>query len=177
MQARRGGIAIALATALALAGCAGSGTPRLMNIQAKAGHPDEFAILPTKPLAMPKTAALPAPTPGGTNRADPTPVADAVAALGGRASTLKAQGIPRSDAALVAAASRYGVQSGIRQSLARADLTFRREHPGKPLDRLFGQNLYFGAYAPMTLDAYAELARWRRAGVRTPSAPPGPAAR
>ncbi len=35
--------------------------------------PDEFAILPTKPLEMPAdVAALPPPTPGAANRADPS---------------------------------------------------------------------------------------------------------
>ena len=66
---------------LALSACAGDG--RLMNLVSDDG-PEEFAILPTKPLELPPDlAALPDPTPGGSNITDQTPDADAVAALGG----------------------------------------------------------------------------------------------
>jgi hypothetical protein len=40
------------------------------------------------------------------------------------------------------------------------------------LERLFNVNVYYKAYRPMSLDQQAELWRWRRAGARTPSAPP-----
>ncbi|NCO17608.1 MAG: DUF3035 domain-containing protein, partial [Alphaproteobacteria bacterium] len=40
------------------------------------------------------------------------------------------------------------------------------------LERLFSVNVYFKAYLPMSLDQYAELARWRAAGAGNPSAPP-----
>ena len=33
-------------------------------------------------------------------------------------------------------------------------------------------NVYFKAYKPMSLDKYATLEFWRRAGVRTVGAPP-----
>ena len=58
---------------LALAACGGGETePNLLNInQPRAEGPDEFAVLPTKPLEMPEdVASLPAPTPGGVNRTD-----------------------------------------------------------------------------------------------------------
>ena len=49
--------------------------------------PDEFSILTYKQLRTPPAnAALPSPTPGGANLADPTPYGDAVAALGGQRS-------------------------------------------------------------------------------------------
>ena len=81
MQAKLG--VIAIAAALALSAC-GEREPQLYNLRSDSGGPDEFAILPTKPLEMPEDmAALPDPTPGGSNRADATPEADAYAALGG----------------------------------------------------------------------------------------------
>ena len=45
--------------------------------------PDEFAIVPNRPLTIPATNALPPPQPGGTNPADPRPIAEAMAAMGG----------------------------------------------------------------------------------------------
>ncbi len=75
----------------ALSACSrGEEDPNLLNIsQPRAEGPDEFAVLPTKPLEMPENmAALPEPTPGGVNRTDPTPEADAIAALGGNAAVL-----------------------------------------------------------------------------------------
>lgn len=173
MQARLGAMAIALGTAMALTGCASRRTPHLMNLQSTQRGPDEFSILPTKPLQMPKnTAELPAPTPGGSNRADINPDADAVAALGGRPSALEGTTIPASDGALVSDASRFGLQPGIRQELAASDLNFRRRHPPKPLFKLFGKSTYFSAYKSMALNQYQALEYWRSRGVRTDSAPP-----
>lgn len=174
MRAEQGIFGIALAAVLALAGCSGSSTPHLMNLHANLGSPDEFAILPNKPLQMPKNmTALPKPTPGGKNLADPTPLADAVKALGGNPNAAQTA-IPAADSALVKAASRYGVSPDIRQQLAAADLKFRRNHNGRLLDRMFGHSVYFQAYAPMSLDQYAALKKWRALGVATPSAPPEP---
>ena len=62
--------------------------------------------------------------------------------------------------------------AGIRQTLATEDLEFRRKNDGRLLERIFNVNVYFKAYRDYALDQYAELARWRKAGARTPSAPP-----
>jgi hypothetical protein len=43
------------------------------------------------------------------------------------------------------------------------------------LERLFNVNVYFKAYKKQELDQYRELERFRRAGIRTPAAPPDPA--
>ncbi len=148
--------------------------PNLLNIsQPRAEGPDEFAVLPTKPLEMPENmAALPEPTPGGVNRTDPTPEADAIAALGGNAAVLsRASG----DGALVAYARRFGSDPNIRPQLAAADLEFRRRNDGRLLERLFNVNVYFRAYEEMSLDQHRELERLRRAGIRTPAVPPDPA--
>lgn len=168
MKAARGAILAGAATlSLLLAACGGSKQPELMNIRKTSEGPDEFAILPPKPLQMPESlAALPVPTPGAGNLTDPTPESDAIAALGGK------PGAGASDAALVAHATRLGLTSGIRGVLASEDLEYRRENDGRLLERIFSVNVYFDAYEPMSLDQHAELARWRRLGLATPAAPP-----
>ena len=155
-----------------LAACAG-GDPGLMNIgRDRAGGPDEFGIIPTKPLEVPEDiAALPVPTPGGANLTDPTPESDVAAALGGDIGAL-ARG--STDGAFLAHATRHGVDSNIRVELAAADLEFRSDNQGRVLERLFDVNVYFRAYEEMALDQYAELARLRRLGIRTSAAPPKP---
>ena len=159
---------------LALAACGGSDEPNLLNInQPRSEGPDEFAILPAKPLEMPEDiAALPEPTPGGSNLTDSTPFADATIALGGNPEALTRRS---ADGALVAYAGRYGVDPAIRAELAAADLEYRRENDGRLLERLFNVNVYFRAYEPLALDQYAELERLRRAGIRTSAVPPDPA--
>ncbi|MBK5946653.1 pyruvate/2-oxoglutarate dehydrogenase complex, dihydrolipoamide acyltransferase (E2) component [Rhodobacter veldkampii DSM 11550] len=173
MQAKIGKIGIALAAVLALTAC-GSKEPQLMNLTSSG--PDEFAILPTKPLQMPEDlTALPEPAPGGASLTDPTPEADVVAALGGNPVALSRGGIAAGDGALVAHAGRFGTSGSIRGDLAAEDLEYRRKNDGRLLERLFNVSVYFKAYAPMSLDQEAELERWRKAGVRNVGAPPNPA--
>lgn len=170
MFAGKGVLAIAAIAMLTLTAC-GEGEPRLMNLRATTDGPDEFGILPPKALQMPTDlSALPEPTLGGSNLTDPTPEADAVAALGGR--IREGAGVPAGDGALVSHASRYGRTGSIRSELAEADLEFRRDNKGRILERIFNVNVYFKAYAEQSLDQQAELARWRARGVRTVSAPP-----
>lgn len=171
MRAGRGAFAVAGLAMLMLGAC--SDDKSLMNIRATGNGPDEFGILPAKPLEMPETlAALPVPTPGGANRTDQNPEADAIAALGGNPSARG--GIPAADATLVSQASRFGVEGGVRQVLATEDYAYRRDNDGRLLERLFNVNVYYSAYRPMSLDQQAELARWRSVGVRNVSAPPPP---
>ncbi|CAM3155369.1 Beta-barrel assembly machine subunit BamF [Paracoccus aminovorans] len=158
-------------TMLGLAAC--STDPHLMNISSGRSSPDEFAILPTKPLQMPTDlAALPAPTPGGSNVTDPTPQADAVAALGGNPGQLSAQGVGVADGALISYASRLGRDAAIRQTTAQEDVEWRSRHSRRLLEVLARTNVYYRAYEPMTLDSWAEAERWRPTGVLLPSAPP-----
>lgn len=153
-----------------LAACARDAEPDLLNFGPNADGPDEFLVLPTKPLEMPPdAAALPPPIPGATNRVDPLPEADAALALGGRPAVLSR---PSGDGALVAYAGRGGVDPGIRGDLAADDLAYRRENRGRLLERLFGVNRYFGVYRRGELDQHRELERFRAAGVPTPAAPP-----
>lgn len=170
MQAGYGRAVIAVAAMVTLAACGGKGDPQLMNLRTGQG-PDEFAIVPPKALEMPENLGdLPEPTPGGYNRTDQNPEADAAVALGGKPSA--AGGIPASDAALYAHAARFGMDGGIRGKLASEDLDWRRDNNGRILERLFNVNVYYKAYRKQRLDQQAELARWRALGARTPSAPP-----
>ncbi|WP_179378944.1 DUF3035 domain-containing protein [Jannaschia marina] len=153
-----------------LAACARD-NPQLFNIRKTDRTPDEFSILPTRPLETPPDlAALPAPTPGGANRVDRQPEAEAVAALGGNASRGS-----NADGRLLASVQRYGVNGNIRGQLAAEDLAFRRANDARLLERVFSVSTYFKAYRSQSLDQYAELYRLRRIGVRTVAAPPDPA--
>jgi hypothetical protein len=156
-----------------LSACGSTNTePRLMNLRSGPDGPDEFAILPPKALENPTDmTALPEPTPGGGNRTDQTPQADAIAALGGKPG---AGGGTAGDGALITYASRAGVTPDIRAELAQEDLQFRQNNQGRPLERLLGVPTYFRVYGGNALNTYDELARWRAAGVATPTAPPPP---
>lgn len=167
MTAGRG--ALALAAVLLLTACGDRDRPpQLMNIRSATDGPDEFAILPPRPLQTPESfTELPEPTPGGANLTDPTPNADAVAALGGDIA-----GGARGDAGLLNHATRYGVNADIRAVLASEDLEWRRDNKGRILERLLNVNVYFKAYRNQSLDQQAELRKWRRLGIRTVSAPP-----
>ncbi len=169
MQAAKGRAMVAVAAMLTLVAC-GDGTPQLMNLRSGQG-PDEFAIVPPKPLQMPESLAeLPQPTLGGTNLSDPQPFDEAIVALGG--SPGAAGGIPAGDGSLYSHAARFGVESGIRSTLASEDLDWRRDNNGRVLERLFNVNVYYKAYRKQRLDQQAELARWRAQGIKTSSAPP-----
>ena len=165
-------ILTSLAT-LMLAGCAGGNDdPRLMNL-GSSRSPDEFSILPTQPLqAPPDFSSLPRPSPGERNLVDPDPRAEAVAALGGNVAAGSGAGVPAADSALIRHATRHGVREGIRETLAAEDLEHRRRNRGRVLERFFNVNTYRRAYESQALDRHAELERWRRAGARTPAAPP-----
>lgn len=146
----------------------------LRDMRTGSGRPQEFAIVPNKPLVQPESyAQLPTPTPGGANRTDQTPKADAVAALGGNPARLIAgQGVPAGDTALINRASRFGRDSGVREELAAKDADFRRSKS------IFNWSIvprdeYNQAYRRMTLDPYEWLRLYRRAGAQTPAAPPG----
>lgn len=149
---------------LALSACGGGGTLEDMN--AASDGPDEFSVLPGKPLQSPQDFAnLPVPTPGGQNLTDPTPNIDAVTALGGR-SAVSRSGVPVADSALVSYTGRYGVAGDIRTDLAPRNAS-RRSRTGF-LGRIFS------GVGGQVLDKYRELERLRAAGIQTPSAPPKP---
>ena len=167
-----GRIALMLVACALVAACS-RGAPDLMNIQRGQDTPDEFAILPNKPIETPPNYRdLPPPTVGGPNRADATPFKDAVAALGGNPNALNRTGQIRGEPALIGHVTRYGLTSNIRSQLAAEDYEFRKRNDGRLLERLANVNIYYRAYRRQSLDQDAELLRFRRAGVATPSAPP-----
>lgn len=156
---------------LALAACANKG---LRDLQTDSNGPDEFLIQPVKPLEAPTSyAELPAPTPGQANITDRSALAEGAAAFGGRLDSADA-GIPASDGALVQHASRRGVDPNIRTDLAEDDAKFRKRKQRFTQIRIVPVDRYDQAYRRQALDAEAEAGRWRRAGARTPSAPPPP---
>lgn len=166
----RKAILVVLAAATLMA-CS-SGKRPLHDMRSASGGPDEFTVMPVGSLEIPEELTLPTPTPGATNRVDPTPKANAIAALGGRPSAVNAGGVPVSDSALVAAASRNGVQADVRAVMAAEDAAFRKGKSRFDFFAALRGDRYFKAYARSALDAYAELERFRNLGVATPTAPP-----
>ena len=162
-------LGVLLIAATALSACEGARQAGIV----KEG-PDEFLVLPTKPLEQPEDLTeLPEPTPNGTNLADQRPIEDAVIALGGRADRLTPTGSIRADEqALFAAVTRFGVTQNIREVTAEEDEDYRRRNGERVLERAFGLDGYLRRYDRQRLDADFELQRLRRLGVRTPSAPP-----
>ena len=145
----------------------------LHDLRTNSGKPEEFAVLPAKPLQDPESyTALPKPTPGGVNRTDQQPLADAVAVLGGNPERLSAgNAVPASDTALISSAGRFGRDPAIRQELAAEDLEFRKRRSLFTFS-IVPRDEYYRAYRRQTLDPYAWLNRYRRAGALTPTAPP-----
>ena len=168
MRAARIRLVLGILALSVLAACGGKRQAALRDT-----GPDEFAIVPNRPLQLPESyAVLPQPVRGASNLADPRPEADAVAALGGNPARLNAGAVPAGDRGIVQTASRYGVASDIRRVLAEEDA---RAKPRKPRRRqAFSKILKrkARAYRRMVLDPHAETERFRRAGVRTPAAPP-----
>ncbi|WP_420585858.1 DUF3035 domain-containing protein [Ruegeria sp.] len=162
---------LAVTLALAVAGCSDIG---LRHLEAPGEGPDEFSVLPVKPLTQPQDYQfLPAPTPGGGNLTDPNPTADAVVALGGSEAALNANTpIPSTDAALVTASSRYGVPANTRQVVDTEDAEFRRKQGRLTRLRLFNVDRYAQVYERQSLNADAQTQAARDAGLETPSAPP-----
>lgn len=166
---RRVACAAALATAACvLAGCQSGGLAGALRSAGVGASPDEFLVLPTKPLEMPvDLAALPPPTPGATNLVDPRPDLDAVAALTGRPSAAGTASAP----ALIARAGPVDPQ--IRARLAAEDATYRSENRGLLLERWANKDSPdWSIYENMRLDAEAEFERLRSRGYRVPAAPP-----
>ena len=130
--------------------------------------PNEFSVLPQKPLTLPDDLAnLPEPTPGARNLVDLTPNEDAIRALSGQEGKA---GAVASDRALLAATGTG--QAGIREVLAAEDEEYRAGNKGLLLDRLLNLVSDGEIYTGMVLDAEAELLRFRARGVWVPQLPP-----
>jgi hypothetical protein len=151
-----------------LCACGDGGLAGGLRSAGVAATPDEFMVLPTKPLELPDNLAarpLPPPTTGSANRVDQNPRAEALVGLTGRPAAATASG-----EALVA---RVGPgEPGIRATLAAEDSVYRRENRGLFFERLFSRDQEALTYRGMTLDAGAEFELLRSQGVRQPPAPP-----
>ena len=162
-------LAVLILIPLLLSACANTGLRNLTNGSA---GPDEFRIQPVKSLERPSDfTSLPTPTPGQTNIADRSAVNEGIVAFGGRPEQANGP-IPASDGALVSHASRNGVNPNIRTELAEKDAKFRKRQARFTQFRIARVDRYKQAYRRQALDPGVEARRWRRAGARTPSAPP-----
>lgn len=158
---------------LSVSACSGlNNGGKLRDVRSHQREPEEFSVVPSKALAAPENyTTLPTPTPGQGNKTDATPIADAVAALGGNPTLTVASGpAPARDGALINSASRYGRDGTIRQVLAQEDADFRKR---KSLFtwKIVPEDEYAKAYAKQALDPTAWVELYRRAGAETPSAP------
>ncbi|MFK7877036.1 MAG: DUF3035 domain-containing protein [Paracoccaceae bacterium] len=160
---------VMIVAACGLTACGSGGLRELTN---PGEGPDEFLIVPGKPLQSPDTfATLPQPTPGGSNRTDLTPLQDSAAELGGQRRVATSEA-PRTDGGVINYVSRFGRDGGIRQTLATEDEAFRKRRGRFTQLRIGRRDRYKLVYERQSLDAQAEQRKWRRAGARTPSAPP-----
>lgn len=158
--------------ALALSACGND--EGIRRLSSSGDGPDEFKILPTKPLEAPSSyTALPTPTPGAGSRTDLDPIGDAVVALGGSRNAVRSTSIPSGDAGLVNYSSRKGRTQTIRTELAAEDAEFRKGRGRFTGIRIVKTDVYNEVYKRYHLDAYQEQERWRQGGAATPAAPPG----
>ncbi|MEH6524031.1 DUF3035 domain-containing protein [Sulfitobacter sp.] len=154
-----------------VAGCANVG---LRDLKSTSKGPDEFGIAPVGALQEPLNySELPTPTPGGSNRADRSALAEGAKAFGGNLGDANGP-VPARDGALVRHVSRLGVNPNIRETLAETDAAFRKRKARLTQYRIVPVDRYNQAYRKEALDAQAEQGRWLRAGARVPSAPPAP---
>lgn len=141
------------------------------NFKIKDAGPDEFSIIPTKPLEIPEdTVTLPEPTLGSKNRVDVEPELDAIVALGGKPERLESDLIANDEQALIAAASRNGVSGNIREQIAADAKVVERKKRPNVFQRIIGHTSRVKAFESEAIDPSAETHRLRRQGVRTPSA-------
>jgi len=162
--------AIILGVSLLLAAC--SGKEGIRHLSSNGDGPDEFRILPSKPLETPQNySALPTPTPGGSNITALDPKGDAVAALGGSRKAVHSTTISKSDAALVNYSGRTGRSADIRQTVAAEDAEFRRTKGRFSNFKIVKEDRYNEIYEGQHLNAPREQARWRAGGAKTPAAP------
>lgn len=133
------------------------------------GAPDEFLVLPQKPLEIPEDlSVLPTPDPTAGSRVEIDPHAGAKRALGGTGGGYKASG---ADNTVLAAARSRPISPNIRQEL-RAEDAKKRARPGGfigffDLFRVTPREQTI--YNDEKLDARDELIKRRAQGVRTPS--------
>ena len=154
-------------TLFLLSACS-SDDARLRDLYDVGTGPEEFAVLPSKPLTIPSNLKnLPVPASAAGILADPTPNRDLLEMLG--CSIDNSISIPAKDKNLLKYVSRAGVDTNIREELAKEDRKFLRRMGVLTSVKLFRVDRYNQIYRKMTLSAPKELERWRSLGVRTPS--------
>lgn len=153
--------------AAALAGCSEGGLAGTLRTAGVGSTPDEFLVLPTKPLEIPQNlAVLPRPEPGSANRVDRNPEVEAVAGLTGRQPTAAGA----SAGPLLARAG--PVDPTIRSRLAQEDVIYRGNNGGLFFERVFSNDQERLTYRGMILDAPDEYGRLLDAGMAVPPASP-----
>ena len=163
--------AATLCTALVLV-LAGCGNTNLRKMESDDKGPEEFAVVPLKPLEQPSNyAALPKPGNATPSITDPTPISDAITALGGTVESRDTTRVPSSDRALIQRTDRFGTTPNIRAILALEDAQFRQRKSKTRQFQLKPRDPYSQLYEAETLDAFAELQKFRAAGVTTPAVP------
>ena len=159
--------ALLMLAPLALAACGEGGLAGALRSSGAVSTPDEFMVLPTRPLEMPQNfTALPPPKPGTVNRVDYQPHVEAIAGLTG------APGPAGNADGAVLVAEAGPRQPGIRQQLAIEDIEWQNTHHGLLIPRLIAKDKATVTYQPMILDSAAEYERLRSAGIEQPPAPP-----
>ena len=172
-----------LGAALALGACSAVGDP-IEAIGGRAPAPDEFMVLPRKPLVVPPTLAagpdLPAPDPGRPSPLEPDPEAAAVAALTGDATTARtaAGEVSAGEASLLTAARASSASPEIRVQLEEERIAAAEAEADAPYEPPTLGEMFFGSSddeeAPdpeIVLDPIAESQRLQREGVATPNDP------
>ena len=165
-------VVLVIATVGILAACTRGGDGRVLNLRQSAIAPDEFLVVPQKPLETPSDlTSLPAPEPGATDLVTIDFERNLLEALGGRAVSPTAA--PARDAAFVGAVrSSGGSTPDIRTVLREEDQAFREARKGR-LERLAQQRQAVTLYDSMLLDPTAETLRLRALGVKVPALPEG----
>lgn len=155
-----------ITSGLMLSGCAG-GLAGFLRSSGAVSTPDEFMVLPTRPLEMPTDlSTLPPPVPGSLNRVDYRPNAEAVAGLTGR------QGpAGTADGSVLVARTGAGAAE-IRTTLAVEDQEYRSSNRGRLLERWFSRDREALTYRNQTLDAPSTFETLRDHGVGVPAPPP-----
>jgi Protein of unknown function (DUF3035) len=154
---------------LAISGCGQGGVAGVLRSSGATSTPDEFLVLPTRPLEIPDNlASLPPPTPGAPSRVEYQPESIAVTGLTGQEGQVRAA----SGAALLARAGAASNDPQIRARLAQEDAEYRASHGGRLLERLFARDQEALVYRDMTLNAPAVYEQMRARGVQLPAPPP-----
>ena len=156
-----------LLAALAISACGGGGLAGSLRDAGVGSTPDEFMVLPTKPLELPENlGSLPPPTPGARNRVDFEPRAEAVASLTGA----QPRAVGADGRELVVRAGPSAPQ--IRAQVLVEDIEYRQNNRGFLFERWFSRDQEAVIYQNMILDAPEEFERARSRGVRVPAPPP-----